>query len=343
MADILSQDDIDSLLSSLGDDGDDDVGIGSSSAPMSDGGSSSGAPQPDNDLKKSVSLYDFRRPDRVSKDQLRMLQNIHENYIRAFSTTLTSMLRSLVEMELLSVDQLTYQEFIMSIPNPSVLHTFTLEPLDGLAILEMNLELVYIIIEKLFGGPGKNSIVSRELSIIESGMLKTLVEKALDSYSTIWEHLVSFDPAVVAYESNPQFVQIIPPSEIVILVTFEVRLQNETSGMMSICLPYMVLEPIIADLSAQSWISKKDETIDLTDKLLQSIGDRTLELDVELGRQNITIKDFLQLKNGDIITLDHMKSELSNITIGDRDKYLGKLGVSGNNRAVEIVKVLKEE
>jgi len=337
MADILSQDDIDSLLSSLGDDGSDDIGVGGDLT--SNISSMSEEPV----IKKNVSLYDFRRPDRVSKEQLRMLQNIHENYIRVFSTTLTSMLRSLVEMELLSVDQLTYQEFIMSIPNPSVLHTFTMEPLDGFAIMEMNLELVYIIIEKLFGGPGKNSSVSRELSIIESGMLKTLVEKALEAYSSIWDHLVQFDAEVSSYESNPQFVQIIPPSEIVILVTFEVRLQNETSGMMSICLPYMVLEPIIGGLSAQNWVSKKDEVKDLSDEILKELSDRNLQLDVELGRQSLIIKDFLQLQNGDIITLDHKKDSLSNIMIGDDSKYLGKLGTLGNKRAVEVIKVLKEE
>ncbi len=297
MADILSQDDIDSLLSSLGDDGSDDIGIGvMDSAPSVGLEPAASVAATEQEVRKNVSLYDFRRPDRVSKDQLRMLQNIHENYIRVFSTTLTSMLRSLVEMELLSVDQLTYQEFIMSIPNPSVLHTFSLEPLDGLAILEMNLELVYIIIEKLFGGPGKGSSVSRELSTIESGMLKTLVEKALLAYSGIWDHLVQFNANVVSYESNPQFVQIIPPSEIVILVTFEVRLQNETSGMMSICLPYVVLEPVVGELSSQNWTTKKDKAEDLSNEIMKEIGDRSLHLDVELGRQQLTIKDFLQLK-----------------------------------------------
>ncbi len=335
MADILSQEDIDSLLSSLGDDNSGDINV------KSDSNFADLTNLDKYDLKKSVSLYDFRRPDRVSKDQLRMLQNVHENYIRAFSTTLTSMLRSLVEIELLSVDQLTYQEFIMSIPNPSVLHTFSLEPLQGLAILEMNLELVYIIIEKLFGGPGKSSMVSRELSSIETGMLQTLVKKALESYRDIWEHIIKFDVDIVSYESNPQFVQIIPSSEIVILVTFEVRLQNETSGMMSICLPYMLLEPVISQLSVQNWVSKKTISENFSKELLESISDRKLTLDVELGRQSLTIKDFLQLQNGDIITLDHKKTDDSNITVNNDIKYHGKLGTIGANRAVEIVEAIK--
>lgn len=340
MADILSQDEIDALLSSLSSG---EMSESVQQSPVSAQSATHRGSTFANNRQKNISLYDFRRPDRVSKDQLRTLQNIHENYIRIFSTTLTTILRSLVEIELLSVDQLTYQEYIMSIPNPSVLYTFEMPPFDGISIFEMNLELVYIIVEKLFGGTGKLASINRELSSLEAGMIKKIVVKALDAYKQIWDHLINIKPKIIDYESNPQFVQIIPPSEIVILITFEVRLQNEMSGMMSMCLPYMVLEPVISTLTTQSWTNKKDPKENYNALIISQIKDRTIDLKVNLGEVKVKLRDLLQLKNGDIFKIDKKVGDSVDIYINNRKKMDGHIGMIKGRRAVEITKIRKKE
>ncbi len=250
MSDILSQDEVDALLSAVSQGGEQDIGI-EPSGPMIGASTESSS-----DSEKSMSLYDFRRPDRVSKDQMRTLQNLHEGYARLFSTTLTNFLRTFVEIELVSVDQLTYSEFVMSISNPSCIYVFKMEPLEGNAILEINPSLVFFIIDRLFGGQGRPSEQNRELTLIEQNVIHRIVERSLSDLKDVWEHVGVFSPKIEAYETNPQFVQIAPPGETVILISLEVRMQN-ASGLMSICFPYMLLESVINNLSGESWMSSQ--------------------------------------------------------------------------------------
>lgn len=169
MGDILSQDEIDALLAS--------VGAGAAPAPAAAPVATAPAPWQDRPKdERKVSLYDFRRPDRVSKDQMRVLQNLHENFARVLSTTLTSYLRTLVEVDLVSVDQLTYNEFVMSVTNPSCIYVYQMEPLTGKAIFEINPSLVFFMIDRLFGGPGKAMQYNRELTDIERTVMNKIVE-----------------------------------------------------------------------------------------------------------------------------------------------------------------------
>ncbi len=210
MSDILSQEEVDALLSAVSQGNDQQVGVEAASPVLT--------LSPDlSESEKSMSLYDFRRPDRVSKDQMRTLQNLHEGYARLFSTTLTNFLRTFVEIELVSVDQLTYSEFVMSISNPSCIYVFKMEPLEGTAIIEINPSLVFFIIDRLFGGQGRPSEQNRELTLIEQNVIHRIVERGLNDFKDVWEHVGVFSPKIEAYETNPQFVQIAPPGETVIL------------------------------------------------------------------------------------------------------------------------------
>jgi flagellar motor switch protein FliM len=215
MSDILSQEEVDALLNavSTGSLVPDNAG---EKAPSPDMGSD---PSDDGSRDKSVILYDFRRPDRVSKDQMRTLQNLHDGYARLLSTTLSSYLRTLVEIDIVSVDQLTYSEFMMSISNPSCIYVFQMEPLEGAAIFEVNPSLVFFIVDRLFGGQGKPSEHNRELTDIEKNVLTKIVERALLNLKEVWEHVGIFTPKIESYETNSQFVQIAPPNETVILIS----------------------------------------------------------------------------------------------------------------------------
>jgi len=344
VSDILSQEEVDALLSAVSQGSDQDSGVeaagpvlGASSSMQTSGGGLSA------DGEKSMSLYDFRRPDRVSKDQMRTLQNLHEGYARLFSTTLTNFLRTFVEIELVSVDQLTYSEFVMSISNPSCIYVFKMEPLEGTAIMEINPSLVFFIIDRLFGGQGRPSEQNRELTLIEQNVIHRIVERGLNDLKDVWEHVGVFSPKIDAYETNPQFVQIAPPGETVILISLEVRMQN-ASGLMSICFPYMLLESVINNLSGESWMSSQSLSTHETRSVMEEeIQDVELNVATVIGKTSLTIRDLLQLQRGDVLCLDKpFESDLM-VQVEGKSKLAAKSGLIGRKKAVRITKIIEKE
>ncbi|MDR2577431.1 MAG: flagellar motor switch protein FliM [Chitinispirillales bacterium] len=333
MSDILSQEEVDALLNA--------VQTGNFSEHTLE------EPEADDDSSVEdelpLSLYDFRRPDRVSKDQMRTLQNLHEGYARQFSTSLTNFLRTFVETELVSVDQLTYSEFVMSISNPSCIYVFRMEPLEGLAIFEINPSLVFFIIDRLFGGLGRPLELNRELTLIEQNVINRIVQRGLHDLRTVWEHIGTFTPKIETYETNPQFVQIAPPSETVILISLEVRMHN-ASGLMSICFPYMVLESVINNLSQENWMSSQGQaTSETRDMMEQELGDVELDLSTVIGKTTLTIRDLLQLQHGDVLCLNKPYDSDLIVQVGGKTKLAGRAGLIGRKKAVKITSVLEQE
>lgn len=336
MGDILSQEEVDALLTAVSSEG------GATDLGGLVSGSEGGKGDEDTS-EKALSLYDFRRPDRVSKDQMRTLQNLHEGYARLFSTTLTNFLRTFVEIELVSVDQLTFSEFVMSISSPSCIYIFKMEPLEGSAIVEINPSLVFFIIDRLFGGQGRPSEQNRELTPIEQNVVHRIVERGLSDLKDVWEHIGVFSPKIEAYETNPQFVQIAPPGETVILISLEVRMQN-ASGLMSLCFPFMLLDSVITNLSGESWMSAQSTSTKETRGVLEhEIKMLTLPLSVVVGQTNLTIRDLLQLQRGDILCLDKRKDSDLIVQIGSKTKMAAKTGLIGRRKAIEITKIIEKE
>lgn len=333
MSDILSQEEVDALLTAVSSEGA-DTDIGSIVSSEADEAEAS---------EKTLTLYDFRRPDRVSKDQMRTLQNLHEGYARQFSTTLTNFLRTFVEIELISVDQLTFSEFVMSIANPSCIYVFKMEPLEGSAIVEINPSLVFFIIDRLFGGQGRPSEQNRELTQIEQNVIHRIVERGLGDLKDVWEHIGVFSPKIETYETNPQFVQIAPPGETVILISLEVRMQN-ASGLMSLCFPYMLLDSVINNLSGESWMSSQSSTTQETKEMLShEINSLTLPVSAVIGQIRLSIKDLLQLQRGDILCIEKKKNTDLLVQIGSKTKMEGKTGLIGRKKAIEITKIVEKE
>ncbi len=333
MSDILSQEEVDALLSAVSSG---DMGSPAAEAKPAEEERS----QPD---ERSIALYDFRRPDRVSKDQMRTLQNLHEGYARLLSTTLTSNLRTLVEIELVSVDQLTYSEFIMSISNPSCIYIFQMEPLEGAAIFEVNPNLVFFMVDRLFGGQGKPSEQTRELTDIERNVLTRIIERALGDLKEVWEHVGIFSPKIETYETNPQFVQIAPPNETVILISLEVRLKNG-SGLISLCFPFMLLESIVNKLSGESWISAQKTTTQETRRLIEhELGHTNLNLTALIGETTLTVRDLMQLQSGDAVVIEKLASSDLVLKVGDQPKFLGKVGVVGRNKSIQVTSIIERE
>jgi len=339
VSDILSQEEVDALLSAVSTGG----GDVAESGPGGDASANLFNSSESADLENSLALYDFRRPDRVSKDQMRTLQNLHEGYARQFSTTLTNFLRTFVEIELVSVDQLTYSEFIMSISNPSCIYLFKMEPLSGNAILEINPSLVFFIIDRLFGGQGRPAEQNREMTLIEQNVMNRIVERSLVDLKNVWEHVGVFSPKIETYETNPQFVQIAPPGETVILISLEVRMQN-ASGLMSLCFPYILLESVINNLSGESWMSSQSEATNETRELLENeISDITLSLSTVIGKTSLTIRDLLQLQRGDILCLDKPYDSDLAVQIEGKTKMSARSGLIGRKKAIRITNILEKE
>jgi flagellar motor switch protein FliM len=326
MAEVLSQDEIDQLLSAI-----------------SAGEISTEEVHQPKDQRK-IKIYDFKRPDKFSKDQIRTVSIMHETFARLTTTSLSAQLRSLVHVHVASVDQLTYEEFIRSIPNPTTLAVVDMDPLKGSAILEIDPAITFSIIDRLFGGQGEGAKFSRELTDIEQSVMEGIIVRVLGNLRESWSTVIDLRPRLGGIETNPQFAGIVPPSEMVVLVTLETKV-GEVEGMMNLCIPYLTIEPIISKLSAQYWYSsvRRGTTTENLNILRDRLATVAVTLSAEIGNMDITVRDVLALRPGDIIRLDSVRvADPMPLKVGDRKKFLCRPGVLGNKLAVQIVKKLEE-
>lgn len=331
MAEILSQKEIDALLSSVSDeDISGDVGV-----------------DEDEDIGvegKAANVYDFKHPNRVSKDQLRTLQTIHETFAKTFNAYLAVRLRTIVDINLISVDQLQYSEFILSISDPSCIYIFRVEELNGVAILELSPNLVLYIVDRLFGGKGQSTEEARAITTIEQTIMKKIIEKAMEILSTAWQQVAPLTFILEGFESNPDVVQIAPPGETVITISLEIKIQD-TSSLMNICFPYLILEDIISKLNVQHFISmaKKDVSEEQTQTIDERLRLSSLPIIAYLGRIEITVRDLTNLKIGDVIRLNSRVDDLLEITVGGNKKFLARPGVKGKKKAIKIVRNVTQD
>jgi len=325
MAEVLSQDEIDALLSAIST------------------GEMNLEEAKEREEKKKVKIYDFKRPDKLSKDQLRTIQMIHETFGRLNTTMLSAQLRTAVQIQVISVDQITYEEFIRSIPEFTILSIFDMGSLEGNAILELNPNIVFAIIDRLFGGPGESIDLTRELTDIELTVIENVILRLLGNLKESWENVYEVQPRIEQIESNPQFVQIVGPNEMVVIVTFEIKIGG-AEGMMNICLPCPVIDPIIPRLSAQYWFStiKREKTEENILALKERLNKVKIPLVAKLGSTNINLKELLMLKQGDVLVLNqHIDKEID-IIVGNKIKFKALPGTEGNKMAVSIEKVINE-
>ncbi|MBQ1832868.1 MAG: flagellar motor switch protein FliM [Treponema sp.] len=327
MNEVLSQDEIDQLLQAIssGDNETDDF------KPVSD--------------TRRIKIYDFRRPDKFSKEQIRTVSNMHETFARLTTTSLSAQLRTLVHVHVASVDQLTYEEFIRSIPTPTTLAVINMDPLKGNAVLEIAPEITFIMIDRLFGGSGDTGgKVNRDLTDIEQSVMEGIIVRILANMREAWTQVIDLRPRLQQIETNPQFAQIVPPTEMVILVTLEIKI-GEEAGMMNICIPYITIEPIISKLSSQFWFSsvRRSSTTQYLGTLKEKLSDVEMELIAEIGSMNVPIRDVVNLQIGDVIRFNTTKvGDPLVLSVGSRKKFYCQPGVVGKQRAVQIIEKIKE-
>ncbi|WOV86112.1 flagellar motor switch protein FliM [Sporosarcina oncorhynchi] len=321
--DILSQHEIDALLSAI-----------------STGEMSADEMKKEDETKK-VKVYDFKRALRFSKDQIRSLTRIHENFARLLTTYFSAQLRTYVQINVASVDQIPFEEFIRSIPNMTLLNIFEVPPLEGNIIMEVNPNVAYSMLDRLMGGVGDGPGKVDNMTEIETKILTNLFERSFDNLREAWSGIIEIDPFLSEMEVNPQFLQMISPNETVVVISFNIMI-GESSGMINICIPHVVLEPIVPNLSVRYWMqtNKKEPSPEQSIILEKRLKQTSLAITTELGQGSISVEDFLYLQAGDVISLDTKIDDPLLVKVGDIPKFTAQPGHMRNRMAVQIIDIL---
>ncbi len=326
MSNVLSQNEIDELLNALstGDVESSDI---------------------DNDSKeKSVKAYDFSRPDKFSKEQLRTLEIIHDNLGRLVNNFLSAYLRSYVDVAVLSTQSMVYSEFSNSVPTPAILFIVDFAPLEGQIMLEISSDVAFTIIEKLLGGAGKTTSLkeNRELTEIEGILIRNIVTKIGGLMKEAWSNIIELKPVLTSFESNAQFAQIVSPNDSIALVTYKIQI-GESEGMINVAIPHYTIEPILGNLSSKLWFSggaKKEKSDVETDTLLNQLGDVNVPMRTIIGKSIVSVEEFISLGIGDVLVLDSNRDQPLSVYVKDELKFLAQPGVINNKMAIKIVEVI---
>ena len=293
------------------------------------------------DYKKGYKLYNFRRPDKFSKDHLRALQDLHREFSRQISLILTAYLRMRIEIEVVSTDQLTYDEFIRSMPSPMTIGIFELNPLPGQILLGISFEVLSCIVDRMLGGLGLSEYKQRELTDIEEALSKKVIERIVKALENAWSNIVPVQGNVVGLDNNYQMVQVASTGEIVALITFEVQIAGKYFGLISLCFPYPVLETVLGNLSTQHIFQTKGiiATTEERQKMIDKLNTSKVDLSVLFGSTDISLEEFLDLKEGDIIKLDAKTTDDLIVKVNGEKKYFARPGTLKDKVCVKITEV----
>ena len=325
MSDILSQSEIDNLLKQLSE-GDLDVD------------------QIQGEDEKQVKNYDFSRPTKFSKEHLRTLEIIFEHYSRLISTNLPVYLRKNVQVSVASSETVTFSEFSNALSNPSVLGIVNFAPLNGNIIIEIATNLFYSMLDRMLGGSGQPLEKSRDFSDIELTILQKLLVMFTQLMREPWKNVVEISPVLSRLETNPQFAQVIAPSDMIAIVTLNMKI-GDVEGMVNICLPFFTLEDVMDKLNTKYWFSTMQENHDEHyEEYIESMIRRVdIPIKAVLGRSTISVNDFLNLQVGDCIRLDSRVDTDMNVYVGNIKKFTALPGTDRDSYAVQITSVIREE
>lgn len=291
-----------------------------------------------------VTLYDLTSQDRIIRGRMPTLEMTNEKFARMFRTTLSSLMRKVISVNAVSTNMLKFGEFLKTLPVPTSLHLFRMEPLRGNAIFVMESKIIFTLVDILFGGTGREffKVEGREFTAIENSLIKKVVLNALVDLEKAWKPLIDIKVLYQRSEINPQFAQIVPLTDVVIVVNFEVEVEYNT-GIMSLCIPYAGLEPIRDKLQAgfQSEHLEVDKV--WAERFKENLTLSRINLSVELGKTNVKSREVAELKKGDVILLDRYVSDPLFLLVEGVPKFLCVPGVSKGNQAVQISHVIQRD
>jgi len=327
MADILSQEEIDALLDVVDDEG--DVTLEGEEENLFS--------------NRQITLYDFKRPNRVSKEQLRAFRGIHDKMARSISSQISSIMRSIVEIQLHSVDQMTYGEFLMSLPNPTSFNVFSMKPLEGNGVLEINPSIAFPMLDRILGGKGEPFEVNREFSDIELSLFETILRVMMATLREAWGPVTELYPQIESKESSPNVVQIVAQNEIVVMVVMEIII-GHSSGMMNICYPVIALEPILPKLASRDLMLNETSSKKSRNQELQVLlGGAHVNVDVNLGYAELSLHELLEIEEGDILRLNLPANDVVSVSVDGKERFVAQMGLRRFRKSVQITEVIDTE
>ena len=289
----------------------------------------------------NVTIYDFKRPERVSKDQMRALQGLHDGFSREFAAGLSGLMRSMIEVHLVSVDQLTYGEFVSSLEVPTCFNLLDAEGLDGNFILDLQPAIIFPVVDRLLGG-GKNAkshIPERPLTDIEQGLVNRIIELATKGLENAWGNVCPLKLTLAQTESNAQLVQIVPPNEVVVLLAFEI-VMGEVRGIMNLCVPFNTIEPMAGKLSSDTWsaYSAKELTARQRLQLETGLGNASVRLEARLATTSLPAGEVAGLGVGDVILTENDVLRGLTVYVEGRPMFAAQPGLLKGHKAIEITR-----
>ncbi len=328
MANILSQDEVDALLSSFTEE-EEPTAAAEPTAERTE----------ERRADRKVSVYDFRRPNRISKDQLRFLEILHETFVVRFGGVLSGYLRTMVDLVILSVEQLSYGEWVQSLPETTCIFPFSMEPLQGSGAIELNPALALSVVDRLLGGQGQAVDRARDLTHLEQTILARVMQQKLNALAAVWSEVVQFTPELQGYDKQPNLLKLLPDPETVVLITFELKTQT-INGTITVCYPFVALEPALTKAGAGSFHNNTIKPRKIPEGpqwITAGIEQGMVEICSQLGVGVVSVGEFIQLNAGDVIRLGTRVDHPIILEVGGEPKYLTRPGVSGRKLAVQIV------
>ena len=291
---------------------------------------------PDDHPGATAQPFDFRRPDRIAKDQLRAIHLLHDSFARSLAASLSAYLRAYVMVNLVSVEQLSFMEFTQCLPSPTCLASLSMKPYDSTAVIELNPALVFPLLEMLLGGTGKAAAkLDREITEIEQSILEGVFRIILNDLKTAWHNVAAINFRIDSHETEPQLLRILAPNEAIVAISMEVRV-GDNSGMMNIGIPSIVIK-MLRQRFDQQWSMRKAEATDADyARVLDLVRASTLHLDARLHGPTLLLDDMLKLNEGDVLAFDYPCDRPLDLMVNGKHKYEGRVVLSGRKRAFRI-------
>lgn len=324
MPEILSQQEIDQLLNNI---------------------KSGVDQQPEQAQDKEAILFDFRLPNRISKNQLRILRSIFENFAESFSSFLVTKLQTVVNISVTSVDQIYYSEYVLSVANPACLFTFEIQNTDVKGILELNNDLALSLVDKLLGGNGLGTKQTKVITPIEQKVLRVVVDRIMQDLKKGWQTVDNLEFLVERFEPDIDFAQITSQSESVLLISFEIMI-GEQSFLMNICFATFAFDNILARLSTQKLSTIRAMKYfghTAREVISNHLTQTSLPIRVELGTTKLSVNELITMEKGDIIRLETKLNDDQKIRTGNKVLFVGRLGVANNHKAIKITKKIVDQ
>lgn len=300
-----------------------------------DGPDAAASPLGMTEKRKRVVPYNFRRPDRLSKEQIRALYLLHDMFSHTLSSSLPIFLRTISEVTLISIEQQAYLEYLQGLADPTFLFTCSMQPLQGTMAIEINPVVAFPIVDRMLGGAGAATQETRTATEIELKIMEGFLQLVMDDICEAWKPIMELDMQIVGKETRPQMLQIVPPNEVIISIVFHIQI-GDARGTMGFCIPAIMLEPIMHLFNQSSYTRSRETPVEETRALLDTLSDVTFPISAELERTSALMHDLLSLSPGDVLRLDHSIDKPLKVNVSGINKFYGELGAH-NGRVVVLL------